>query len=76
MTKRAFKGIWIPSTIWLDKDISIHEKVMLAEIDSLDNKDGCFASNAYFAEFFSLSKRRVSTIINGRIVTGKQFLRA
>jgi hypothetical protein len=63
-TKRNFKGIWIPASVWMSKNFTSQEKIMLAEIDSLDNKDGCFASNAYFAEFFGLSERRVREIIS------------
>ena len=62
--KRDFKGIWIPAHIWLNKELSLIEKCFLVEIDSLDNKAGCFASNAYFADFFSISKSRCSQIIN------------
>jgi len=63
--ERAFKGIWIPKEIWLDDNLNWVEKVLLVEIDSLDNENGCFASNAYFADFFGLSKRRVSESISG-----------
>lgn len=62
---RAFKGIWIPKEIWLNKDLSVMEKIFLVEIDSLDNEDGCFASNKYFADFFDISKGRCSQIIKG-----------
>lgn len=62
---RDFKGIWIPKELWLSQELSLQEKVMLLEIDSLDNEEHCYASNAYFAEFFGLSKTRISTIING-----------
>lgn len=62
--KRAFKGIWIPKRLWLAKDLTLQEKVFLAEIDSLDRGAGCYASNSYFAKFFGLSKKRVSFIIN------------
>src|SRR5699024_10564078 len=62
--KRDFKGIWIPKEIWLSENLSMQEKIFLSEIDSLDNEDGCFASNGYFAEFFSLSKGRCSQIIS------------
>ena len=61
---RAFKGVWIPKEIWLSKDLTLQEKVFLVEIDSLDNEEGCFASNGYFADFFQLSKSRVSQIIS------------
>lgn len=61
--KRDFKGIWIPAQIWLNKDLSLIEKCFIVEIDSLDNLNGCFASNAYFSDFFSISKSRCSQII-------------
>ena len=61
---RDFKGIWIPREIWLSKELSMQEKVFLAEIHSLDNEQGCIASNAYFAEFFQLSKSSVSRVIS------------
>ena len=60
---RDFKGIWIPKELWLDKELSLQEKIFLIEIDSLDNEDGCYASNAYFADFFNISKTRVTQII-------------
>ena len=62
--QREFKGIWIPADIWLSKELSIQEKVMLAEISSFEKNGKCFASNSYFAEFFGLSKSRVSSIIS------------
>lgn len=65
--QRDFKGIWIPAEIWLDIDLTLQEKVFLAEIDSLDGEDGCYASNDYFADFFQLSKKRVSVVINNLV---------
>lgn len=65
MMYRGFKGIWIPCEIWVSKDLSIQEKFFLAEIDSLETEEGCYASNKYFAEFFDLSERRISQIIKG-----------
>jgi len=62
---RDFKGVWIPKEIWLNTDLSIIEKVLLVEIDSLDNSDrGCFASNEYLANFVQLSEGRVANIIS------------
>lgn len=61
--QRGFKGVWIPKEIWSNKKLTLVEKVMLIEIDSLDNDFGCIASNAHFAEFFDLTKGRVSQII-------------
>jgi len=65
--KRAFEGVWIPAEMWLSKDLSLQEKVMLVEIKSLsvDPARGCYKSNKAFAEFFNLSASRVSEIISG-----------
>ena len=68
--QRDFKGIWIPKELWILKDLSLLEKVMLIEIDSLDNEDGCYASNNYFADFFGLSKGRISKVINSLVKRG------
>ena len=68
--ERAFKGIWIPKEIWLSNDLTMQEKIMLVEIDSLDNEEGCFATNKYLADFFGISKTRVSIILNNLIEKG------
>jgi len=65
LPERAFKGIWIAKELWLGKDLTLQEKVFIAEISSLDKgPKRCYASNGYFAEFFGLSRKRVSFIIN------------
>lgn len=61
--QRDFKGIWIPKEIWLNKDLTVMERLFLVEIDSLDNEHGCFASNAHFSEMFDISKGRCTQII-------------
>jgi hypothetical protein len=62
---RDFKGVWIPKEVWLNENLSIIEKCLLVEIDSLDNSDrGCFASNEYLAKFVQLSESRVAHIIS------------
>ena len=65
--KREFKGVWIDKTIWLDNILTIHEKFLLVEIDSLDNENSCFASNDYFAQFMNVKKRRIQEIIESLI---------
>lgn len=61
---RAFKGVWISKEIWLAKDLGWSEKLLLVEIDSLDSEQGCFASNEYLANFFGLSKNRISKMVS------------
>ncbi len=61
---RDFKGVWIKKEIWLDENLTIMEKVLLVEIDSLSSgKKPCWASNRHFAEFFGLSERSISRYI-------------
>lgn len=73
--ERAFRGVWIPADLWLNRSLSIQEKVMLIEIDSLskDPERGCYKKNQGFAEFFGLSKNRVSEIIKS--LESKGFIR-
>lgn len=62
---REFIGIYIPATIWCSKRLSITEKMMLAEIDSLHNQSlGCTESNAHFAKLFRMKEREVSEVIS------------
>lgn len=62
--QRDFKGIWIPAEIWLNDSLSFLEVILLAEIDSLAKDEGCYASNAYFAEFLGVSETYVSKAIS------------
>lgn len=61
--ERGFKGVWISKEIWLNKELTLQEKVFLVEINSLDNENGCFASNAHFSEFFGISKGRCTQVL-------------
>ena len=60
---RDFKGVWIPKEIWFDERMTMLDKGILMEIDSLDNKDGCKASNEYLANFCGCSDSNVSKTI-------------
>lgn len=66
--QREFRGVWIAAEIWLDKRLNALEKVILAEVDSLDNETtGCTAGNEYLADFCGCSERKVSDAI-GKLV--------
>ena len=63
--QRDFKGVWIPRQVWLDARLNALDKIVLVEIDSLDNGEkGCYASNKYLAEFCQCSERQVSRAIS------------
>ena len=54
--ERIVKGIWIPIEIWMNKDLSWNEKILLMEIDSFTSKDReCYISNEYIAELLGVS---------------------
>lgn len=62
--ERDFKGIWIPKEVWLDNRLNALDKIILMEINSLDNGEtGCYASNKYLAEFCQCTETKVSTTI-------------
>lgn len=62
---RDFKGVWIPKEVWLDTRLNALDKVILMEIDSLDQGEkGCYASNEHLANFCQCSKTKVSTAIS------------
>lgn len=63
---RDFKGIWIPKEVWLDERLSPLEKIILAEIDSLDTEEygGCVAGNDYLAEFCQCSANKVALAVS------------
>lgn len=66
METRKFKGVWIPAELWLEDALSITEKCLLVEIDSLDIDidRGCFASNEYLGKFLNLSAGRTANLIS------------
>lgn len=73
---RNFKGVWIPREIWLSGDLSLIEKCLLVEIDSLSSLEkGCFASNAYFSEFLGVSvptiTRAIKSLSDKNIIESK-----
>jgi hypothetical protein len=62
--QRAFKGVWIPAEIWLNENLSLQEKAVLAEIDSFCSRyESCYASNEHFAKFIQVGERRIQKIL-------------
>lgn len=64
MHNEQFKGVWIPARIWLDEDLTVHDKILWATIDSLcsESKD-CFASNEWLAARCKMTAGTVSNTI-------------
>lgn len=61
---RRFKGIWVPAKLWRDTSLTLAQRVILAEIESLDNPpEHCYAGNEHFVEIFGLSNATVAAAI-------------
>ena len=72
---RDFKGVWIPKEVWLDTRLNALDKVILMEIDSLDQGEkGCYASNEHLAKFCQCSKTKVSTAVSKLIECGYLYI--
>lgn len=72
---RDFKGVWIPKEVWLDTRLNALDKVILMEIDSLDQgENGCYASNEHLATFCQCSKTKVSTAVSKLIECGYLYI--
>lgn len=75
MNERDFKGVWIPKVVWLDNRLSALDKVILTEIDSLDQGErGCYASNRHIADFCQCSEAKVTKSVSQLIKYGYLYV--
>lgn len=75
--KKESKGLWIPNIIIEDTSLTVSEKFLLAEIDSLDQGEGCWASNAFFAKKLNTTSQVIANMLtklkkNGWIATWQE----
>ena len=58
--ERTFKGVWIAAEIWLDKDLTLVEKALLAEIDSFTGNGKSFIkSNDTIQAEYGISRNTI-----------------
>ena len=58
--ERNFKGVWIAAEIWLDKDLTLVEKALLAEIDSFTGNGRSFMkSNDTIQSEYGVSRNTI-----------------
>jgi hypothetical protein len=75
VNERDFKGVWIPKVVWLDSRLSALDKVILTEIDSLDQGErGCYASNKHIADFCQCSEAKVTKSVSMLIKFGYLYV--
>ena len=59
--EREFKGVWIPKEVWLNSELSLTEKALLAEIDSFTGEGKAFyKSNETIQEEYKVSRPTIS----------------
>ena len=71
--ERQFKGIWIPAEIWLNKNLSAIDKILLADIDSFTGNGKLFyKSNATLSRELGVSestvKRAFKTLLEQNLI--------
>ena len=69
MMDKKNDGVWIPRD-GFKMGLNANQTAMLFKIYMLDGDKGCFATNNYFAEFFQISTRQVSSTISALIKKG------
>lgn len=65
-----FSGIWIPADVVANNRLSARAKIAYGLISSLDNEDGCYASNSYIGDILEVEGRQVRYIIEELIEAG------
>lgn len=65
-----FTGLWIPAEVAMHQGLSDKAKLAYGLISSLDNEDGCYASNGYIARTLSVNERHVRRLIDELITQG------
>ena len=59
--EREFKGVWIPKEVWLNDELTLVEKALLAEIDSFSGDGKAFyKSNETIQEEYKISRPTIS----------------
>ena len=62
--EREFLGVWIPREIWLDPDLTLVEKALLAEIESFTGAGkSFFKSNDVIQEEYGISRPTITKAI-------------
>ena len=65
MAKHVFTGVFIPANIWLSKELSPAEKMILGEVDALSKETGwCYAGRKHFTEWLHCTPQNVTYYVN------------
>jgi hypothetical protein len=62
MKRRDFKGVFVPTNIWLHNELSSDEKMLVMEIDQ-HNSFGCDLPNEHFESLLHCGSNKVNQLI-------------
>lgn len=80
MKGRQFKGVWIPATLYQNRELTWSQKLMLVEIDSFTrNELPCFVSNDYLSDHLQIGISAVEKCLKslvdlGLVVRGREYV--
>lgn len=63
MNNPKFTGVWIPKEVFQMTTLSPTAKFVYGIVDSLDNEDGCYASNGYLSVSLGVSDRQIRSLL-------------
>ena len=63
MSEPKFTGVWIPTLVFKNHNLSITAKVVFGVLEGLDNESGCFASNSYLSAHLGLQERQIRNVL-------------
>jgi len=63
MSERTFKGLWMPASLYTCPDLEWIYKILLLEIWSFDNGEGCYKTNASLGKSIHKSKDRAAHMV-------------
>ena len=63
MSNPKFTGVWIPREVFQMSTLSPSAKFVYGIVDSLDNEDGCYASNGYLSVSLGVSDRQIRSLL-------------
>lgn len=63
MSEPKFTGVWIPSAVFNNTNLTTSAKILYGVVAGLDGDDGCYASNAYLQRLLGVSERGVQVLL-------------
>ncbi|MBE3086031.1 MAG: hypothetical protein IMZ64_07425 [Bacteroidetes bacterium] len=60
---KQLRGVWMPEQYLYADDLTLQEKILMAFILMLDQKDHCYASNRYLGSLIGTTAKTVANML-------------